>query len=98
MPTSRRPRKGSLQFWPRKRVRKFLPSVNWEAISSGKNIKGFIAYKVGMASVLVKDVALTSMTKNKKIIVPATILECTPMKIFSIRFSKYGKVVKDLIV
>jgi hypothetical protein len=26
------PRKGSLQFWPRKRVSKFLPSVNWKEL------------------------------------------------------------------
>ena len=36
------PRKGSLQFWPRKRANKFLPSVNWKAINSDKKLKGFI--------------------------------------------------------
>ncbi|MGY4884205.1 MAG: 50S ribosomal protein L3 [Nanobdellota archaeon] len=91
------PRKGSLQFWPRKRVSKFLPSVNWKAINSGKNIKGFIGYKAGMFSVEVKDLTPNSMTKDKKIIIPSTVLECPPMKIFSIRFYKDGKVVKDIL-
>lgn len=91
------PRKGSLQFWPRKRVNKFLPSVNWKAIDSGKNIKGFIGYKAGMFSVEVKDLTPNSMTKDKKIIVPSTIIECPPMKIFSIRFYKYGKVAKEVL-
>jgi len=91
------PRKGSLQFWPRKRVSKFLPSVNWKAISSGKNVKGFIGYKAGMFSVEVKDLTQNSMTKDKKIIIPSTVIECPPMKIFSIRFYKYGKVAKDVL-
>ena len=91
------PRKGSLQFWPRKRASKFLPSVNWKSISSGKNIKGFIGYKVGMFSVEVKDLTPNSMTKDKKIIIPSTVIECPPMKIFSIRFYKNGKVAKDVL-
>ena len=41
MPTRVRPRFGSLQFWPRKRARKYLPSVNWKPINS-EGILGFI--------------------------------------------------------
>jgi len=92
------PRKGSLQFWPRKRVSKFLPSVNWKSIGSGKNIKGFIGYKAGMFSAEVKDLTPNSMTKDKKIIIPSTIIECPPMRIFSVRFYKNGKVAKDILV
>ncbi len=97
MPTRKTPRKGSLQFWPRKRASKFLPRVNWIAISSGKNLKGFICYKAGMASAYVKDNTPDSMTKGKKISVPVTILECPPMKIFSARFYKNGKVAGEII-
>jgi len=97
MPTKRSPRKGSLQFWPRKRINKFLPSVNWNAISTGKKIKGFIAYKAGMASAYVKDDTEDSMTKGKKIVIPVTIIECPMMKIFSARFYKGGIVVKEVL-
>ena len=97
MPTRKSPRKGSLQFWPRKRVNKFLPSVNWKAINSGKNLKGFICYKAGMASAYVKDNTPHSMTKDKKIAIPVTILECPPMKILSIRLYKKGVVAKDIL-
>ena len=97
MPTRKSPRKGSLQFWPRKRASKFLPRVNWNAISSEKNLKGFICYKAGMASAYIKDETLDSMTKGKKISVPATILECPPIKIFSVRFYKDKKVVKEIL-
>ncbi len=99
MPTRRTPRKGSLQYWPRKRVSKFLPRVNWDAISApeGKGLKGFICYKTGMASAFVKDNTPDSMTKGKKISVPATIIECPPLKIFSVRFYKNKKVVKEIL-
>ena len=97
MPTKRSPRKGSLQFWPRKRAKKFIPRVNWDVINSGKNLKGFICYKVGMISVSVKDNTPNSMTKGKRIVVPATILECPSMRIFSIRFYKNSKVKKEIL-
>ncbi len=98
MPTRKAPRKGSLQFWPRKRVTKFLPSVNWKAINSGKNLKGFICYKAGMVSVCVKDNSADSMTKGKKITIPATIIECPGLKIFSVRFYKNHKVMGEVLV
>ncbi len=96
--TTRSPRKGSLQFWPRKRASKILPRVNWDSISdSSKSLKGFICYKAGMASAYVKDNTENSMTKGKKIIVPVTIMECPPIKIFSVRFYKNGVVAGEVI-
>ncbi len=97
MPTRKSPRKGSLQFWPRKRAAKFLPRVNWDAINSGKNLKGFICYKAGMVSGYVRDNTPDSMTKERKIIIPLTILECPGLKIFSVRFYKHGKVVNEIL-
>ncbi|MDP2947423.1 MAG: 50S ribosomal protein L3 [Nanoarchaeota archaeon] len=92
--------KGSLQFYPRVRAKKVIPSVNWKAVKKKEAglLLGFIGYKAGMVSVLVKDSTDDSMTKNKKIIVPATIIECPAMKIYSVRFYKNGKVSKDLVV
>ncbi len=97
MPNIRRPRKGSLQFWPRKRASKFLPRVNWSSISSKKRLKGFICYKAGMSSAYVKDDTPNSMTKGKHIIVPVTLLECPPMKIFSVRFYKNGLIKTEVL-
>lgn len=97
MPTRKSPRKGSLQYWPRKRARKILPSVNWSAIKSDSKLKGFICYKAGMASAYVKDETADSMTKGKKIIIPVTIIECPPLKIFSVRLYKDKKVVKEIL-
>ncbi len=91
------PRHGSLQFWPRKRAGKIIPSVNWEPVK-GEGILGFIGYKVSMASAVVKDNTEHSMTKGKRIVIPVTILETPNIKIFSVRFYKYGKVLKEVIV
>jgi large subunit ribosomal protein L3 len=100
MPTRRSPRKGSLQFWPRKRAKRILPRVNWDAIPSNstKNLKGFIGYKAGIFSAIVKDLTENSMTKGKKIAIPVSVIECPPMKIFSLRFYKDNKVVKEIIL
>lgn len=91
------PRSGSLQIWPRKRAESFLPGVNWDAIS-GSGLLGFIAYKVGMKSALVKDNTPNSMTKDKKIIVPVTVLEVPPIKIYSVRLYKNGLCKTEIVL
>ncbi len=99
MPRIHRPRYGSMRFWPRKRSAKILPDVNWDVINTDeKGPKGFIGYKVGMVSVLVKDDTPDSMTKGKKITIPATILECPELKIYSVRAYKGKKVINEIVV
>jgi len=94
-----RPRAGSLQFWPRKRAAKVLPSANWKPIhSKEEGVLGFIAYKAGMASVAVKDLTDKSLTQNKQIVFPVTVLEVPAMKIYSVRFYKNGKVLTEIVV
>jgi large subunit ribosomal protein L3 len=95
-------RRGSMQVWPRKRAEKFLPRVNWtpvnEKFSSQKaNLLGFVGYKAGMASAFVKDNTPDSMTKNKRIILPVTIIECPTIKILSVRFLKNKVVLKEVL-
>ena len=101
MPQLSNPHHGSLQFWPRKRAEKITPSVNWKVVSGKEKtsgILGFLTYKVGMATAVVKDLTEHSMTKGKKIVMPVTILEAPNMKIFSVRFYKNGIVMKDVVV
>lgn len=99
MVTRKSPRKGSLQFWPRKRASKFLPRVNWSTLPQSDSVKlqGFICYKAGMKSAYVKDNTEHSMTKGKGIAIPVTILECPSLKIYSVRFYKDGKVAKEIL-
>jgi large subunit ribosomal protein L3 len=90
---------GSLQFYPRVRAKKVVPSVNWEPVSrEGTGLMGFVGYKVGMISVWAKDDTADSLTKGKRVSVPATIIECPAMKIYAVRFYKDGKVTKDVVV
>jgi large subunit ribosomal protein L3 len=92
-------RKGSLQFYPRVRSKKIIPNINWNIHNKKEcSLLGFIGYKVGMTSVFVKDNTPDSMTKGKRITIPATIIECPLMKIYSVRFYKDGKVKKDILV
>jgi large subunit ribosomal protein L3 len=95
-----RPRFGSLQFYPRKRSEKQIPSVNWSTLNGvhESGLLGFLAYKVGMASVSVKDNTADSMTKGKKIVLPVSILETPNMKIYSVRFHKNKQVEKEVVV
>jgi large subunit ribosomal protein L3 len=51
-----------------------------------------------MGSVYAKDDTADSMTKGKRIVVPATIIECPNMKIFSVRFYNKGKVAGEVVV
>lgn len=88
MPTTRRPRKGSLAVWPRVRSRRETPRVRTWAKRDGAKLLGFAGYKAGMTTLLVNDNRPHSKTKDTTIPLPATILECPPMRIASVRF--YG--------
>lgn len=102
MGAPKRPRFGSLQFYPRNRAAKAIPSVNWHTLKSLQtkedSLLGFITYKAAMATAIVKDLTPQSMTLNKKIAIPVTILEAPKMKIFSVRFYKGNHAIKDIIV
>lgn len=89
MPNIRKPRSGSLQFWPRKRA-KGIRVRSWVKSSEAK-ILGFAGYKVGMTHLMVMDNRATSLTKNTEIALPATIIECPSIKTASIRFYKNTK-------
>ena len=91
-------RHGSLQFWPRKRAVKVLPSASFKTLSrDGVGLLGFIGYKVGMMSAFVRDNGTNSLTKGQRITVPVTIIEFPTVKIFSTRFYKNGKVVGEVL-
>jgi len=89
----KRPRRGSLQFWPRKRARRIFPAIkNW---ARKKEIKplGFAGYKAGMTSLIYVDNRPKSPTKGEEVKTPVTVLEVPPMKVVGIRlYSKdaYG--------
>ena len=81
MPTTRFPRSGSMQFWPRKRARRIYARIRSWVKSDDNKPLGFAGYKVGMTHCLFLDNKKTSMTKNQEVPVPVTVIECPPLKI-----------------
>ncbi len=91
MPTTRNPRRGSMQYWHRQRARRTFARVR--AFPATKEIKplAFAGYKVGMTHTMITDNKATSMTKGEDIQMPVTIIECPPLKTASIIFYKKTK-------
>jgi len=89
----KRPRRGSLGFWPRKRAQDIVARVkNWADKKEAK-LLGFAGYKAGMTSVMFVDNRPKASTKGEEIRKPVTIIEAPPLKILSVRlYSKtpYG--------
>jgi len=88
MPQKRTPRRGSLQFWPRRRSKRVFARVRSWPVSKEPKLLGFAGYKVGMTHLIINDNRKTSTTKNMDIFCPVTIIECPPIKTASIRFYK----------
>jgi len=88
MANPRKPRHGSMQFWHRKRARSEIARVRYWAPSKDAKLLGFAGYKVGMVHVSFEDQRDRSMTKGRVISWPATIIECPPLTVFSIKFYK----------
>lgn len=81
-----KPRRGSHAFSPRKRASSIVPTIkSWPSDGSKPYLQGFAGYKAGMTHVLVVDYRPTSTTSGQEVMVPVTILETPPMKIFAIR-------------
>lgn len=89
MPKSTRPRRGSLQYWPRKRARRIYPRMKW----FGKELKplGFAGFKAGMTHVQLIDTNPKSHSYGKTITKSATIIDCPPLFVCGLRFYKKDK-------
>ncbi len=92
MPKAKNPRRGSMQYWPRKRAAKAVPKVGaWptpeqnKAIS-GARLLGFAGYKVGMTHLHFVDGGKNSLYKGLEVSRPVTVLECPPLLLVTLRF------------
>src|SRR3989344_300977 len=82
-----RPRRGSLQFWPRNRAKSETPRIRCWADVKEQKILGFAGYKAGMTHLLLKD-NTNSTTKGEIINNAVTVIECPPLKPLCLRFYK----------
>ncbi len=83
------PRRGSMQIWPRKRAKRMVARVR-TFYGNPKETKplAFLGYKAGMSHAQVRDNNPNSTSKSQIISIPVTIIECPPIKPYSIRFYK----------
>jgi large subunit ribosomal protein L3 len=96
MPEVKKPREGSLAFYPRKRAARIYPNIDTYP-SVDKTIPlAFGAYKVGMGHVIALDNRKNSPTYGMQISIPVTILEVPPLKVIGVRF--YQKTIRGLKV
>jgi len=86
----KKPRKGSMAYWPRKRAKKNYPRVRgWsKQVFDTSSLLGFAGYKAGMTHLIGVDNKKTASTPGEEIRVPVTVIECPPLKIFCARFYK----------
>ena len=88
MPRTRKPRNGSLQFWPRVRARRLYPRI--KSFKKTVNIKPleFACYKAGMTHIQYIDTDNNSPTKNKIVSKAVTILEAPSLLVLALKFYK----------
>ena len=82
------PRRGSLQFWPRKRAARTLARARTWARLDAPKLLGYIGYKAGMTHIQYTDARQNSLTKGMIVTVPVTIIECPSLLPVSLCFYK----------
>ncbi len=89
--TRRRPRRGSLQFWPRVKAKRMYPKIrSWVSKGSEPSLLGFAGYKAGMTQIIAIDNRPNSHTKGEKIRLPVTVFETPDLRVLSLRVYVYS--------
>ncbi len=101
MPSIKRPKRGSMAYYPRKRAKRIYQTISAFAKSDKPKTVGFAGYKAGMTHTMIVDSRKTSPTFGQEIQIPVTILECPPLNIIGIRAYRNSvegpKVLSDII-
>ncbi len=89
-----KPRRGSMQYWPRKRASRIYPRISsWPASADAKPL-GFAGWKAGMTHVQYIDNNATSPTYGKIVSKSATIIDAPSLFVCGVRF--YTKTVHGM--
>lgn len=93
-----KPRSGSLAFYPKKRAKKEMPSFKTfsKTHEDEENAKAvnFLGYKVGMLHAAATNEAQKTIAYGEEIVVPCTVIECPPLKVFGVK--AYKKTTKGI--
>lgn len=87
MPRKRKPRRGSLQYWPRKKARRIYPRQNFHIKGKEARPLGFAGWKAGMTHIVIVN-NIQSQTYGKSITKPVTILDAPSLFCCGFRFYK----------
>ncbi|MHA1232396.1 MAG: 50S ribosomal protein L3 [Candidatus Helarchaeota archaeon] len=83
------PRRGSLQYAPRKRARDHVGRFrSWPEIGGPPKVLGFAGYKAGMTHVFYVDNKKTSPFFGHERFAAVTVVECPPLITFGVRLLK----------
>jgi large subunit ribosomal protein L3 len=85
MPSVKKPRDGSLGFYPKVRAARIYPVLSTYPKEDKPKVLGFAGYKVSMLHAIVVDSKKTSTSAGQEISVPVTVLECPPLKVIGLR-------------
>jgi large subunit ribosomal protein L3 len=106
MPKRTRPRRGSLQYWPRRRAKSIVARTDyWPASKEAKPL-GFAGWKAGMTHIHIIDNNNKSPTFGKTVFKAVTILDAPSLFVCALRFyknsvsagEKWAKLPKDIIL
>lgn len=81
----KRPRRGSVAFWPKKRAKRIYPEIATYPKTEKAKIMAFAGYKAGMIHVIMLDNKKSSPMFGQEISVPATVLDCPALRVVGIR-------------
>ena len=86
MPRRHSPRRGSLQFWPRKRAKRIFPRITIPSREKDVKIEGFAGWKAGMTHVQYIDTNSKSPAYGKTITKSVTILDVPELFVAGIKY------------
>jgi large subunit ribosomal protein L3 len=85
MPGIKKPREGSLAFWPKKRAKRIYPTITSYPDVEKAKIMGFAGYKAGILHAILLDNKKGSLTFGQEVSTPVTVLDCPPLKVIGLR-------------
>jgi large subunit ribosomal protein L3 len=84
----KRPRHGSMGYWPRKRAKSLHPRIRSSVKIKESKLLAFPVYKAGMTRIFAVNTDKNKRMGGSEEVMPVTILECPPIKIASMRLYK----------